>query len=123
MLGLATLAGRLPNEISQGQRKLVATARALAASPSVICMDEPAAGLDTNESALLGERLRGIVDDGTGILLVDHDMDLVMSVCDYIYVIDFGVIIAQGSAEEIARSPEVIAAYLGTQPEAPGHRP
>ncbi len=82
-------------------------------------MDEPAAGLDTNESALLGQRLRGIVEAGTGILLVDHDMDLVMSVCDYIYVINFGVVIAQGTADEIARSPEVISAYLGTQPERP----
>lgn len=115
VVGLGDLANRMPNELSQGQRKLVGVARALAARPKLVCMDEPAAGLDSAESMALGERLRGVVDAGITIFLVDHDMGLVLSVCDYIYVIEFGQLIAQGSPAEIRNDDRVIAAYLGEQ--------
>ena len=112
-LGLTDIADRLPSDLSHGQRKLVGVARALAAKPKLLLLDEPAAGLDTTESQLLGAHLRSFVTSGTTIFLIDHDMGLVLNVCDYIYVLDFGRIIAKGTSHEIRRNPDVIAAYLG----------
>ena len=120
VLGISHLAKSMPNEISQGQRKLVSAARALATRPKLVCMDEPAAGLDTQESVQLGHGLRNIVDSGTSIFLVDHDMGLVLNICDYIYVIEFGVKIAEGTPAEIKRNPAVIKAYLGQSAEGNG---
>jgi branched-chain amino acid transport system ATP-binding protein len=114
-LELTDLADRMPTELSQGQRKLIGVARALAAQPKLVCMDEPAAGLDSAESMDLGRRLRSMVQGGDTIFLVDHDMGLVLNVSDYIYVIEFGQLIAQGTPAEIRNDDRVIAAYLGEQ--------
>lgn len=114
-LDLTDVAERVPGELSQGQRKLVGVARALAARPKLVLMDEPAAGLDTAESQELGRRLRRLVDDGTTVFLIDHDMGLVLGVCDYIYVIEFGRLIAEGTPAQIRSDERVVAAYLGDQ--------
>jgi ABC-type branched-subunit amino acid transport system ATPase component len=114
VLGLEALADLMPEQLSEGQRKLVGVARALAGRPHVICLDEPAAGLDTRESEELGHRLRLVVDAGqTSMLLVDHDMGLVMGICDEIVVLEFGRVIARGAPDDICRNQRVIQAYLG----------
>ena len=113
--GLTGLDEELPTDLPHGQRKLVGVARALAAQPNLVLLDEPAAGLDTAESNALGGHLRGLLDHDVTVFLIDHDMGLVLSVCDYIYVMDFGKIIATGTPEEVRANPEVVAAYLGEE--------
>jgi branched-chain amino acid transport system ATP-binding protein len=105
--------GRYPQELSHGQRKLAGVARALAKRPRLVLMDEPAAGLDTDESIAFGERLRSLPGHGVSVLLVDHDMELVLGVCDRIFVLDFGAVIGSGTPDEIRNDERVIEAYLG----------
>jgi branched-chain amino acid transport system ATP-binding protein len=114
LLGLEGLADALPEELAQGQRKLVGIARALVVKPRLVCLDEPAAGLDTHESEELGRRLRLLVDGGQSMLLVDHDMGLVLGICDQVVVLEFGKVIASGEPDVVRRDQRVIAAYLGS---------
>lgn len=113
LLELEEFAQKLPTELSHGQRKLVGVARALSSEPRLLMLDEPAAGLDSSETAKLGSRLQSIVANGTTVLMIDHDMGLVLAVCDYIYMLDFGQLRAQGTPAQIRTNDHVLKAYLG----------
>ena len=112
--GLGTVRDRHAEELSQGERQLVSIARACVSNRSVLLLDEPAAGLDTVDSQTLGARIRDIASTGTAVLLVDHDIGLVLRVCDYIYVLDFGRLILEGEPAAIRANRGLAEAYLGT---------
>lgn len=102
--------------LSTGQRRLVELARAMAGTGSLLLLDEPSSGLDRSETEVFGDILQSLVAmRGTGILLVEHDMSLVMRVCARIYVLDFGQLIFEGTPSEVASSPIVRQAYLGAE--------
>jgi ABC-type branched-subunit amino acid transport system ATPase component len=112
-VGLLAKADVKPPELSLGERKLVTIARALAGGGDLIFLDEPAAGLNSEASLELGQSLRELVASGLAVVLIDHDMGLVLNVCDMIHVLDFGKLIASGTPEQIRRDQAVIEAYLG----------
>lgn len=122
-LGLTEFARLRPPELSHGHRKLVGLARVLVRKPDLLLLDEPAAGLDGDESRILGRQLRARVDAGASMLLIDHDMNLVLGICDHIYVLDFGRVIADGTPDEIRANPLVVTAYLGAEAESDGGSP
>lgn len=99
--------------LSYGQQRRLEIVRALASNPKLILLDEPAAGMNSREKEELDEMLHKILDLGVTILIIEHDMKLMMGVADYIYVLNYGKKLAQGTPEEIQNNPEVIAAYLG----------
>ncbi len=114
MFGLTAHAGLLPSELSLGQRKLLGMARAIASNPRAVLLDEPAAGLDAPERERLGGHIVRLASEGLAVLLIDHDVSLVLGLCESISVLDFGRVIATGTAEEIRKDEAVLDAYLGT---------
>jgi ABC-type branched-subunit amino acid transport system ATPase component len=114
LCGIEAFAGTAVTNLSTGQRRLVELARAVAGDFGLLLLDEPSSGLDHAETAAFGAILQRLVAErGTGILLVEHDMGLVMSVSDHIYVLDFGVLIFEGLPAEAQASPVVREAYMG----------
>ena len=110
------LAHRRPLDLSTGQRRLVELARIVAGEFKIMLLDEPSSGLDGAETERFGQILKTLVSNrGVGILIVEHDMALVMSICDYIHVLDFGKPIFEGTAREVQRSDLVRKAYLGSE--------
>jgi len=119
-LELLDVLERRPDDLSYGRRRMVAIARAVAARPSILLLDEPAAGLDEHESAELGHLIRRLADNwGIGVLLIEHDVPMVLAHADRVLVLDFGVAIAEGTPEEIRQDEGVRRAYLGVTEEAP----
>jgi ABC-type branched-subunit amino acid transport system ATPase component len=113
--GLESVTEVRVDQLSTGSKRLVELARALAGGYRMLLLDEPSSGLDQRETETFGEILRSCVQlDGTGMLLVEHDMSLVMSVCSRIWVLDFGRLICDGTPKQVQTSPLVKAAYLGS---------
>jgi ABC-type branched-subunit amino acid transport system ATPase component len=114
-IGLRDEATLYPGELAAGQLRLLEIARGLASRPQLLLLDEPAAGLNQEETGRLEQTLLQIRANGTGILLVEHDVDLVLRISDQVTVLDFGKLLRQGTAEEIRHDPAVAAAYFGTE--------
>jgi branched-chain amino acid transport system ATP-binding protein len=112
-LDLAELADRPADELSTGTGRLVEVGRALAVKPRFLLLDEPAAGQDAEETRRFAALLRALAGEGTTVILVEHDMSLVMSVCDQVHVLDLGKIISSGPPDVVRRDQTVLAAYLG----------
>ncbi|QXQ15773.1 ABC transporter ATP-binding protein [Skermania piniformis] len=112
-LGLAAVADTPADDLPTGTARLVEVGRALAVRPTLLLLDEPAAGQDHAETERFGALLRAVAADGTAVLLVEHDMGLVMDVCDQLYVLDLGQVIAAGPPATVRADARVLAAYLG----------
>ncbi|MEP7457265.1 ABC transporter ATP-binding protein [Phyllobacterium sp. SB3] len=112
-VGLSAHAEDLAGILPYGQQRLLEIARALAAEPKLLLLDEPAAGLDRNETERLAEIIRNVAANGTTVLLIEHDMSLIMDIAQHIVVLDFGRCIASGTPDQIRKDPAVLEAYLG----------
>jgi branched-chain amino acid transport system ATP-binding protein len=117
-VGLEAQAETLASALPYGQKRLLEIARALAAEPKLLLLDEPAAGLNRGETTRLADLIRSITAQGITVLLIEHDMSFVMNIANRVAVLDFGKLIAQGTPAEVQKNKDVIAAYLGTMEAA-----
>ena len=114
-IGMGEYLHEQAGNLAMGPQRLMEIARALCADPALLLLDEPAAGLRHKEKQALADVLRQLKAEGMSILLVEHDMDLVMQICDHLVVMEFGTLLTEGTPEEIQQNPKVRAAYLGTE--------
>ncbi len=119
VFGLASLAGARAASLSYGDQRRLEIARAMMTAPKVILLDEPAAGMNTREAAALRDQIRWLRDTfEVSVVLVEHNMDVVMGVCEWVHVLDHGETIAAGPPAKVRVDPRVVGAYLGEEPEA-----
>ena len=116
-VGLKDKAMNNAGSLSYGEQRLLEIVRGLASDPKLLLLDEPAAGMNTAEKDELHKLMKKIIQRGVTILVIEHDMKLVMGVCDYLYVLEHGSLLAEGTPEQVQNNPDVIAAYLGGDEE------